>query len=364
MAMAFAVAGLAAPAPTVTIEDPGCVTKTFRGTSGRSTGSGERPGLSAILRASMKGILVTIDGPAGSGKSSVARHVAGRLGLVNLNTGAAYRAAALIALREGADLSDGPRWPNSRAGSASTPRAPASTAGASRPDLRTPEVAAAASKVSANPALREVLLPVQRAAAEEARERGGAVVEGRDIGTVVLPDAELKVFLLADPRSGPAGGRARPGARGSSTASGRRSPRRTGRTPSARPRPSSPPPTPSYSTRRPWSSKRWSRASSTWRAAQEGRVSGESAFKGRSTPRRMSRRYDLFRRFMIVLCRVLFGLTIRGMEKVPEAGPLVVAANHTQYPDPVLVCMAIPRRMQWMGKKQLYEPRTRGSSSL
>lgn len=85
-------------------------------------------------------------------------------------------------------------------------------------------------------------------------------------------------------------------------------------------------------------------------------MSGESAFKGRSTPRRMSRRYDLFRRFMIVLCRVLFGLTIRGMEKVPKAGPLVVAANHIQYPDPVLVCMAVPRRMQWMGKKQLYEP--------
>ena len=148
----------------------------------------------------MKGILVTIDGPAGSGKSSVARHVAGRLGVVNLNTGAAYRAAALIALREGADLSDGPRV----AGLAR--RIGLDPDGASidgrrvpDPDLRTPEVAAAASKVSASPALREVLLPVQRAAAEEARGRGGAVVEGRDIGTVVLPDAELKVFLLADP---------------------------------------------------------------------------------------------------------------------------------------------------------------------
>jgi cytidylate kinase len=148
----------------------------------------------------MKGILVTIDGPAGSGKSSVARHVAGRLGLVNLNTGAAYRAAALIALRNGADLSDGPKVAelarriglDSEGASIDGRRVP-------DPDLRTPEVAAAASKVSANPDLREVLLPVQRAAAEEARERGGAVVEGRDIGTVVLPDAELKVFLLADP---------------------------------------------------------------------------------------------------------------------------------------------------------------------
>ena len=148
----------------------------------------------------MKGILVTIDGPAGSGKSSVARHVAGRLGLVNLNTGAAYRAAALIALREGADLSDGPRIADLARRIGLDPDG-ASIDGrrVADPDLRTPEVAAAASKVSANAALREVLLPVQRAAADEARERGGAVVEGRDIGTVVLPDAELKVFLLADP---------------------------------------------------------------------------------------------------------------------------------------------------------------------
>ena len=143
---------------------------------------------------------MTIDGPAGSGKSSVARHVAGRLGLVNLNTGATYRAAALIALREGADLSDGPRIADLARRIGLDPDG-ASIDGrrVADPDLRTPEVAAAASKVSANAALREVLLPVQRAAAVEARERGGAVVEGRDIGTVVLPEAELKVFLLADP---------------------------------------------------------------------------------------------------------------------------------------------------------------------
>ena len=111
----------------------------------------------------------------------------------------AFSAAALIALRNDADLSDGPKVAelarriglDSEGASIDGRRVP-------DPDLRTPEVAAAASKVSANPALREVLLPVQRAAAEEARERGGAVVEGRDIGTVVLPDAELKVFLLAD----------------------------------------------------------------------------------------------------------------------------------------------------------------------
>ena len=81
-----------------------------------------------------------------------------------------------------------------------------------------------------------------------------------------------------------------------------------------------------------------------------------SAFGGQSTPGTMSRRYHLFRRFMMLLCRLLFGLEIRGMERAPVTGPLVIAANHTQYPDPVLVCMAVPRRMQWMAKKQLFEP--------
>lgn len=76
-------------------------------------------------------------------------------------------------------------------------------------------------------------------------------------------------------------------------------------------------------------------------------------YRGRSTPETMSRRYRLFRRAMILLCRILFGMTIEGGEKVP-AGRLVVAANHSQYPDPVLVCMAVSRRMQWMAKKQLF----------
>jgi cytidylate kinase len=148
----------------------------------------------------MGGFLVTIDGPAGSGKSSVARAVAGRLGAVNLNTGAAYRAAALLAIREGANLDDGSRLAGlaSRVG-LDPDGARVDGVRVPEPDLRAPEVSAAASKVSAHPELREVLLPVQRAAAEQARRRGGAVVEGRDIGTVVLPDAELKVYLSAAP---------------------------------------------------------------------------------------------------------------------------------------------------------------------
>ena len=77
-------------------------------------------------------------------------------------------------------------------------------------------------------------------------------------------------------------------------------------------------------------------------------------FKGQSTPSQMSRRYHLFRRVMTLLCRLLFGLTIHGGDKVPSEGPLIVASNHSQYADPVLVCVAIPRRLQWMAKKQLF----------
>jgi cytidylate kinase len=145
-------------------------------------------------------VLVAIDGPAGSGKSSVARAVARELGVVDLNTGAAYRAVALVALREGVGLEDGASLAEiSRRVSLDGDGARVDGKAISEEELRTPEVSAAASTVSAKPEVRVVLLDVQREAAERAREQGGAVVEGRDIGTVVLPDAELKIYLSAAP---------------------------------------------------------------------------------------------------------------------------------------------------------------------
>ena len=148
----------------------------------------------------MEGLLIAIDGPAGSGKSSVARAIADELGFINLNTGAAYRAVALVALQEDVSLDDG-------ASLAGVSRRVSLDAGGARVDgkpvpedeLRTPEVSAVASAVSARPEVRAVLLDVQREAAWRANREGGAVVEGRDIGTVVLPEAELKVYLSAAP---------------------------------------------------------------------------------------------------------------------------------------------------------------------
>jgi len=76
--------------------------------------------------------------------------------------------------------------------------------------------------------------------------------------------------------------------------------------------------------------------------------------KDRSAPEEMFSRYRLFRRVMRFLGRIIWGFTVHGEENIPRKGPLVVAANHTQYLDPVYVCMAIPRRVQWMGKKELF----------
>jgi len=140
--------------------------------------------------------VIAIDGPAGSGKSTVSRGVAGALGLPTLDTGAMYRAVALAALDAGTDLGDGDAV-------ASVARAASIELDDSRIELdgrdvaaeiRGPRVTAAVSQVSSHPAVRAVLVERQRA---WVAQHGGGVVEGRDIGTVVLPDAPVKVFITA-----------------------------------------------------------------------------------------------------------------------------------------------------------------------
>lgn len=140
--------------------------------------------------------VIAIDGPGGSGKSTVARHLAERLGLDYLDTGAMYRAVAFAALRRGIDpsdtepvahLVDGLEMEVSDAG-VTVDGVDATI------EIRGPEVTRAVSLVAANPAVRTELRSRQR---EWAVGRSGAVVEGRDIGTVVFPDADLKVFLTA-----------------------------------------------------------------------------------------------------------------------------------------------------------------------
>jgi cytidylate kinase len=128
--------------------------------------------------------VIAIDGPAGSGKSTVARAVAQRLGLDYLDTGAMYRSVALAALRQEVDPADADALRRLAAAME------VDTTGA----IRSPEVTAIVSAVAAHPEVRRELVRRQRAWAEE---RGGGVVEGRDIGSVVFPSAEVKVYLTA-----------------------------------------------------------------------------------------------------------------------------------------------------------------------
>jgi len=149
----------------------------------------------------MRRPIIAIDGPAGAGKSTVARRVADSLGFVLLDTGALYRAVALAAQRGKVSVADPAR---SGALAEDLARRGAIVLEADRVLLdgedvsraiRTPEIGMDASTVSAHPPVRKALLDMQR----KAGEGGGVVAEGRDIGTVVFPNAEYKFFLTASP---------------------------------------------------------------------------------------------------------------------------------------------------------------------
>lgn len=142
---------------------------------------------------------IAIDGPAGAGKSTVARLTAGRLGLQYIDTGAMYRAVTVQALRDGLDLNDGPaltelahRCSITLNGDGSIYLNGEDVSG----EIRLPEVSRSVSLVAKVPGVRRRLVEMQR---EMAEKGSGVVMEGRDIGTVVLPDAVLKIFLIASP---------------------------------------------------------------------------------------------------------------------------------------------------------------------
>jgi len=142
--------------------------------------------------------VIAIDGPAGSGKSTVARRLADRLGLEYLDTGAMYRAVAFAAIQRNVDpVDDEPVAAIARDMSLSVDDTGVRVDELDATvEIRGPEVSRAVSIVAANPGVREELRTRQRL---WALQRGGGVIEGRDIGTVVFPDAVLKVYLTADP---------------------------------------------------------------------------------------------------------------------------------------------------------------------
>jgi cytidylate kinase len=143
--------------------------------------------------------VIAIDGPAGAGKSTIGRALAARLGLDYLDTGAMYRAVTFAAVRRGMDLDDDQAV-------ARLARTVPLEVGEMRVlidgvdatvEIRTPEITRAVSRVAANSGVRAELVARQR---QWGQQRGGGVIEGRDIGSVVFPDAVLKLYLTASPR--------------------------------------------------------------------------------------------------------------------------------------------------------------------
>jgi cytidylate kinase len=147
-------------------------------------------------------LVIAIDGPAGAGKSTVAKRLASALGCTLLDTGAIYRTVALVARRRGVEWSDGPRVAEVARTLDITFRLDGDRnsvlLGAEEvsDEIRTPDMSQGASRVSALPEVRAALLELQRSFAD----RGPVVAEGRDIGTAVFPGARVKVFLVADPQ--------------------------------------------------------------------------------------------------------------------------------------------------------------------
>lgn len=145
-------------------------------------------------------LVIAIDGPAGSGKSTIAARLARRLGYINLESGAMYRALALKALETQTAVDD-PEALRKLAESSSIDLEPSGDGNRVLLDgvdvsqrIRQPDVTAAASQVSVHPPVRKIMVARQR----QLGENGGVVMEGRDIGTAVFPNADIKIFLDAD----------------------------------------------------------------------------------------------------------------------------------------------------------------------
>ena len=149
-------------------------------------------------------IAIALDGPAGAGKSTIARRAASELNYIYVDTGALYRSIALAALKKGIEPGDAaeaekllPEITVDLAFNESGEQIVLLNGENVSADIRTPEVSMAASKISAIPAVRAFLLDLQRGMAKT----HNVIMDGRDIGTVVLPDAQVKIFLTASPEA-------------------------------------------------------------------------------------------------------------------------------------------------------------------
>jgi len=294
--------------------------------------------------------VVAIDGPAGAGKTATARGVAERLGLVHVDSGAMYRAVGWLARERGASLdSESGLLELLKNVRIEAGREGLLVNGASvEPYIRTADAGEAASRVAVHPGVRARLVEAQRSLGGAP----GVVMEGRDIGTVVFPEADLKIFLTASVEA-----RARRRfeelqARGERPeldaieASIRERDRRdTDRATSPlTPAPDAIP-------------------LDTTRLSLEEQVDLAShwAELARIGPGRMTLFHAASRQVVVNFARVALRYRVIGREHIPRKGPLIVACNHISFWDPPLVGAWVPRTLHYLAKQELFENRVFGA---
>lgn len=298
----------------------------------------------------MKPFVLAIDGPAGAGKSVTARGVASRLGLLHVDSGAMYRAAAWVARERGASLDR----------EAEVLRALASVRFEVGPEglrvdgrsveaeIRTAEAGEAASLVAVHPALRRRLVKIQRSLARSP----GVVMEGRDIGTVVFPKAHLKIFLSASVEARAARRfreleerGERPDLAAIEAMIRERDRRDAGRAES--PLVPAGDAVPLDTTDR--SLEEQVELATHWASlAMRGH--------GPTTPF-----YWFGSRFVKVFSRTVLQFRIQGLDHVPRTGPLIVACNHISFWDPPLVGSNFPRPLHFLAKAELFRNKVFGA---
>lgn len=295
--------------------------------------------------------IVAIDGPAGAGKSTAARLVAEQLGLVHIDTGATYRLVALHALREGARLDD----PDATVAVAErvAARTDLGPQGELRYDgtpvgdeIRTSEVTTAASVVAAQPSVREVLVRMQRALVPDR----GAVVEGRDIGTVVWPDARVKVYLDASPDVR-AARRVEDTADAVSARDERDATRAVGAMRAA-----------DDAIRIDTTTLGPDDVAAAIRAALDGGAPASevrpAARPTKPPPANSRLLYRVMRFLLSVLLRTVFRLEVQGAENIPREGAVILAPNHRSLVDiPVAGAIQARRQIRFMAKDELFSTR-------
>lgn len=291
----------------------------------------------------MKPFVLAIDGPAGAGKSTTARGVAERLGLLHVDSGAMYRAVAWLALRNGVSLEDEPALLAmlERARIAPGPGGVTVDGFPVEGAIRTAKAGEAASRVALHPGLRRKLVAIQRSFAREP----GLVMEGRDIGTVVFPDADLKIFITAtaqaraERRFLELRGKGENADRDAILEQIRERDRRDTE------RAASP------LVRAPDAI-----LLDTTHIGAEEQVDLASRWASLAmTPARpIGPVYAFGSGFTRLFARTLLDFHVEGLERIPRKGPLIVACNHISFWDPPLVGAHLPREMHFVAKAELF----------